>query len=181
MGQYLVIGIATHISADKAKAAKEFKSIDNFKIEFEKNFNSNGLYQIEETDNYIHLCLKPEIAEKEWLNFIETFFRLRYPKDDRQSETLEKLSQADKLQAWLDLAERNKAEWYQSDHLYFYPMENPYYYQRFYVGMDLVVLSLDGKIIMECYNELFAFFTRLIREKLADYRLADSLFMYITE
>ena len=50
-----------------------------------------------------------------------------------------------------------------------------------YVSMDMVVLSCDGKIIMECFYELFTFFTRLVREKMADYRMANSLFVYITD
>lgn len=47
--------------------------------------------------------------------------------------------------------------------------------------MDLIILSLDGKIAMECYNDLFTFFTRLIRERFASYRLADSMFVFLTE
>lgn len=69
MGQHIAIGIATCISADKARAATEFKSIDDFKAMFEKDFSRNGLYQIEETEERIRLRLKTEIAEKEW-NFV---------------------------------------------------------------------------------------------------------------
>ena len=57
--------------------------------------------------------------------------------------------------------------------------DNPYL--DLYLHLDLVLLSIDGKIFMEGYNDLFAFFTRIIREKLADYRLSDSLFVYITD
>ena len=44
----------------------------------------------------------------------------------------------------------------------------------------MVVLSLDGKIWMECYAKLFDFFARLIREKLSQYRLSNSLYIDIT-
>ena len=181
MGQYLAIGIATRISADKARAAAEFKDINNFRALFEKEFNHNGIYQIEETEERIHFRLKTEIAEKEWKDFISTFYKIRYTKDDGQTEILNNLSQATNLQAWLDLAEKDKRQCYQAVHLNYDPMENPYYYHNFPVSMDLVVLSLDGKLIIECYNDLFAFLTRMLRERLADYRLADSLFVYITE
>ncbi len=49
------------------------------------------------------------------------------------------------------------------------------------VYMDFVTLSMDGKVWMECYNELFDFFTHLIREKLSKYQLSESLFVEITD
>ena len=181
MGQYLVIGIATCITAEKARAEKEFKSIENFKVLFEKEFNSSGIYEMDETDEWINLRLKPDITEMEWLDFLRTFYKLRYTTDYQQDAAIEELSKAHDLKTWLDLADEKRYQCYQSDYIYCYPMENPNYYRNFHVGMDLVILSLDGKIIMECYNELFAFFTCLVREKLLDYRLSDSLFVYITE
>ncbi len=47
--------------------------------------------------------------------------------------------------------------------------------------VDHILLSLAGKIMMECYDDMFAFFTRLIRERMASYKLADSLLVYITQ
>ena len=181
MGQYIVIGIATSISADKARVAKEFKDTDSFKALFEKEFNHSGIYQLEETDERIRLRLKPEIAEREWIDFIGSFFKIRYTEDYRQASALNDLSQAANLQAWMDLANKHKYQCYQSIHLYYYPMENPNYYHGFSVEMDIVGLSFDGKIIMECYNDLFAFLTRTIRERLSDYRIANGLFVYLTE
>jgi len=49
------------------------------------------------------------------------------------------------------------------------------------VMVDHILLSLAGKIMMECYDDMFAFFTRLIRERMASYKLADSLLVYITQ
>lgn len=182
MGQYLFIGIATRISANVKKAEEEFKSIENFKKQFELTFNRSGIYQMEEADGRIDLCLNPEVAEKEWLRFLESFYQLRYIGDHRQDEIVKELSKTDNLQEWLDLADEKRYECYQSDFLQYFLMENPDSpYRNLYVNLDLVLLSIDGKIIMEGYNELFAFFTRIIREKLADFRLADSLFVYITE
>lgn len=182
MGQYLFIGIATRISANVMKAKEQFKSIENFKKQFEQTFNRSGIYQMEEADGRIDLCLNPEVAEKEWLRFLDSFYQLRYSSDYRQDEVIKELSKTSNLQEWLDLADEKRYECYQSDFLQYFPLENPDNpYSNLYVNMDLVLLSIDGKIIMEGYNELFAFFTRIIREKLADYRLADSLFVYITE
>ena len=185
MGRYLIIGIATKISADKERIEREarFKSWEDFKLKFEKDFNSSGLYQMEETDNQVVLRLKPEIAEKEWVDFIRSFYKIRYVIDysPEQDEVLQAISQAYKLEDWLALAEENRYESYHFNRLYFYPMVSREEKYMTYVSMDMVVLSCDGKIIMECFYELFTFFTRLVREKMADYRMANSLFVYITD
>lgn len=54
-----------------------------------------------------------------------------------------------------------------------------YEYAKVYVNH--ILLSVAGKILMEYYDRMFAFFTRLVRERMASYKLADSLFVYITE
>ena len=182
MGQYLFIGIATRISANVKNVKEAFKSIGNFKKHFEQTFNRNGIYQMEETDGRIDLCLNPEVAEKEWLQFLDSFYKLRYTSDYGQADAIKEMSKTNNLQEWIDLADKKQYECYQSDFLQYFPMEipdNPYL--DLYLHLDLVLLSIDGKIFMEGYNDLFAFFTRIIREKLADYRLSDSLFVYITD
>ena len=46
--------------------------------------------------------------------------------------------------------------------------------------VEQILLSADGKIIMECWGNLFRFFTRLIKERLSKYKLADSLLVAIS-
>ena len=186
MGQYLAIGIASAIGVDKQKAEKEFKGLENFKNTFEKEFNQRGIYQLDETETFIQFDLKPEIAQKEWEEFIRSFYELRYKGDeayiDEYNEALEEIGEVHDLQGWLKLAKEKRFECYQMTELYFYPMDNPFSFDGYtYMGMDMVVLSLDGKIFMECYGSLFDFFTRIIREKLSRFSLSDSLFLYITD
>lgn len=64
MGQFLVIGIATRITADKLRVEKEFKDIKYFKTLFEKKINSAGIYQLSETENTIELRLNRLIRER---------------------------------------------------------------------------------------------------------------------
>lgn len=47
-------------------------------------------------------------------------------------------------------------------------------------GATQIILSIDGKILMECYEGLFDFFTRMIRERLSKYKLADALLVSIS-
>ena len=173
MGQFLVIGIATRITADKLRVEKEFKDIKYFKTLFEKKINSAGIYQLSETENTIELRLKSEIAEQEWPDFIQAFYSLRYQPHEND-EIIEYLYQRKTLKEWISLGEEKLYQNYQLANLHYY-IHDYHFNCNIPILMNMMVLSLDGKIIMECYDELFAFFTRLIRERLSNYRLANSL------
>lgn len=181
MGCFLAIGIATRMVADKERYARAFKGVEGLKAAMEQQFNSSGIYQMIETESKVVLELKPEVAEKEWIDFIRAFYDIRYTDYEERDMILEELSQKDNLRDWYEIAACKKYEGYQAIDFYFYPLEGSSSFYHPYVFMDMVILSLDGKIMMECYWSLFEFFTRIIREKLSNYRLADSLFMDITE
>lgn len=73
MGQYLTIGIATRIVADKERAERLFGNVDDFKSAFEKEFNQSGIYQMKETDTVISFELKREAADPEMIDFVRAF------------------------------------------------------------------------------------------------------------
>lgn len=53
-------------------------------------------------------------------------------------------------------------------------------WHRAYLDLGGIDLSLDGKILMECYNGLFKFFTSLVQEKFNKYSLSKTLRVTIT-
>lgn len=174
MGQYLVIGIATQITADK----RECNDIENFKTLFEKKLNSAGIYQLSETETTIELRLKPEIAEPEWTDFIQAFYGLRYQPHE-YDEIIKDLNQRKTLEEYIVYAEEKLNQKYHLTHLHYY-LQDGHFNRHIPIVMKMMILSLDGKIIMECYDELFTFINRLIRERLSNYRLANSLYVDIT-
>ena len=186
MGRYLVIGIATSIGVSKQKAENEYRRLETYKAVLENDFNKNEIYQWIETEDFFGLKLKPEIAEKEWGDFIRSFFELRYLDNDQEdyqiNETLEAIAKEHDLEGWLELAKQKSFYCYQRDRFCFYPINNPHsYYGYSCAQVEFVALSYDGKILMECYDGLLDFFTRIIRERLSNYRLSDSLLVHITE
>lgn len=181
MGQYLSVGIVTRIIVSRERVVQRFKSVDDFKVAFDKEFNANGIYNLRETDSDFFLELKPEIAEMEWVEFIRAFYELCYAGAKDHSDVLEALSKESTLEAWLAIAEDKKFYDYQADdYMESYPLESPDHYRSLYVNMEQVILAIDGKIIMESYRGMFNFFARSIRKCLSDYRLSDSLFVSIT-
>ena len=180
MGQYLTIGIATHIVADKERAERLFGNVDDFKSAFEKEFNDSNIYQMKETDTTIVFDLKPDVAEPELLDFVRAFYELRYAKKRDYNDVLEALSKENTLQGWLNIADEKRFECFQTDEYVRYPIESPSPFSNLYINVEQIILSIDGKIVMECYNDLFAFFTRLLRTQFEKYRLTNSLLVYIS-
>lgn len=66
---------------------------------------------------------------------------------------------------------------------YFQSYQDDSKYEYFYVDDDNwleipynareMILSIDGKIIMECYDEVFDFFRRCIVSRLSDFKLSN--------
>ena len=180
MGQYLTIGIATHIVTDKERAERLFGNIDDFKSAFEKEFNESNIYQMRETDTAIVFDLKSAVAEPELMDFVRAFYELRYENKRDYEDVLEALSKENTLQGWLNIADEKRFECFQTDEYVRYPIESPNPFCDLYLSIKQIILSIDGKIIMECYHDLFAFFTRLLQEKLKFYNLSNSLLVYIS-
>ena len=91
------------------------------------------------------------------------------------------LSKYDSLVKWVEVARETNAHYYHYDSLRWYPFNGEREWDATTVHANIVGLSLDGKIGMEYYYEIFAFFTRLLRDRLSQFRLADSLLVHITE
>jgi len=157
-----------------------FSSFEAFKEALLKRFNVNGIYSIEEDDEEIRLTLKPDVAEAEWLPFLRAFYKLRFG-DEEQEGIASRLSEYDNLEAWINLAKGKPFESYQAATLYNFPIYGELKYDRTSVSVDYIILSLTGKIWMECYGKLFDFFSRLIQDRLSTFRLADGLIVDISE
>ena len=184
MGTYVTIGLATRIRADKKRVKRDFWNLDEFKTTLKQLFNSKDIYDVSEDDDSIILTLKEEVARQEWIDFLRTFYQLRFGENcDLDGQTneqiLKALSAHSNLQSWLDIAKEKKFYCYQSDHIGYYPIRGGSHYS--YLSIDYVLLDMAGKAIMECYAEMFLFFTQLLRERLSSFRLSDTLFVAMTE
>lgn len=182
MGQYLTIGLMTMIAVDKQEAkARDAATSDEIRTAMQEAFNQNGIYTMDETENEVRLTLKPEVAEAEMTDMLEDFYQLRYYENNKWQEQLEEIKKRHTLDEWLELADASCSSMFQLDRYVW--ISTPFYRGWSYslpTNATQIVLSSDGKILMECYGRLFRFFTRLIREKLSKYRLANALFVSIS-
>ena len=184
MGQYLTIGIATKICISKERAKRETSSATPEKIRetLEACYNKSGIYTVEENESYVYLSLRPDVAEPELLDMLQDFYAIRYAgRVGRTAQLMEELKSHTRWEEWMEIAKDKRYECFQDDQ--YVVTSTPYkggWTNSLTTSVEQIILSLDGKIIMECWGSLFDFFTRLIRERLSKYRLADSLMVEIS-
>ena len=97
---------------------------------------------------------------------------------DYATEILKILGESNGFDEWIDIANQRQHQIYQSDR------RNEYLWlgkkESLYAPVfESVLLSMDGKIVMECYNSILRFFTECVRERLKQYKLAKALSVYI--
>lgn len=184
MGQYLTIGLVTSIAISKERAKSEASATpEEVKSALQKAYNQSGIYNLEEDESAVYLKLKSEVANSEMADFLEEFYQLRYgEKDWGMKADMDKIKSRQTLEEWLELADGSCMEAFQLDRYVWLstPFCREIWKYRLDTSATQIILSLDGKILMECYEGLFAFFTRMIRERLSGYRLADALLVSIS-
>lgn len=181
MGQYLSIGIYTRISASRRAAESQYNSIDECRenIVKDKELDEN-LYDFHVDDEDVYFTLKPDVLSRDIVELAKRFYAMRYAYGNKHDveEALAALEKCKNDQDVIELA--------QSKH--FHCFRDSFTYDsvsatRSIGGMLIkvrsITLSIDGKIIMESYGELFSFFTSLIQEKLADIPLSKALHVFI--
>lgn len=184
MGQYLTIGLLTRIAVGKERAKKTASATpEEVRNVVQKVYNQSGIYDLVEDDDAVYLKLKPEVANAEMANFLEEFYQLRYgEKDWSRKADMDKIKSRQTLEEWLELADGSCMEAFQLDRYVW--VSTPFCREIITYRLDTsatqIILSLDGKILMECYEGLFDFFTRMIRERLSKYRLAEALLVSIS-
>ena len=155
MGRYLGIGIVTEVSTNKDEAIKALSGEDAAKDYLNRRYNHTGLYDFIDNGCY-NFTLKRDIVRREWIDVLKTFYPMRYPgwKDD--TNVIGSLQALDDPKKWL-------AKETASGH-----------HTQYASQVDMICLSLDGKILMETYDGVMEFFTSLVRERLSGFQLRDA-------
>lgn len=177
MGQYLSICLRHTIDVDRKEAENAYGSYDDAIAKLTYWLGDNReLFHIESTDDIISITLRPEIAMNHIVDLLNRFYVLYYGHTDEEvMEKIEKCSNWDEVLKWAD---RKCFEAFQENHSYDYLYVNGH---RIYYRMYTILLTLEGKIEMECYGKTFELLDRLLREKLSSNPLASLLTTIITD
>lgn len=165
MGQFIKFGLCTKVSfpeKSKQRIERYYQSFDNFISEFERKTHLNTqLFNLAEVDNGYSLTLKDELLEIDTLTeFLKAFFADIY--DDEKDFSVycnpiyEDIKDKKTSAELIQFAE-------QKPHQNFQLSESWRRMDDIDIGYEYIVLFLNGKAYMECYNEFFSYIEKLLR------------------
>ena len=178
MGRYLSIGIATELCFEKKEAEDVFDTVSNAIDHVVKNYAPSEIYDMTENARFIGFKLKDKILETELHNFLNVFYSDRMAFDSSSCEKesiLSAVSEAKSAEEIITLAKGKPFEHFQLDS-YWEPISIKGNWGHYlYLNMEGIDLSLDGKIMMECYGSLFRYMTFVLRERYKEFQLSKTL------
>lgn len=180
MGQYLAVGLRLKASVRKEKQL-DGKSVEEILGKVEDKYNLSEIYERREEETYYEYSIKKEVLDKELVPLIEKFYALRYTKGERTdaANVIETLKALPDTSARLELLNERRFQTYQAGN------DMDYFYIDVFPPMEIrvcsynVILSIDGKIAMECYGRAFDFFSRCIAAQLQEFALSKALTVWI--
>ncbi len=185
MGCYLAIGLKLTLAIRKKDLADivndEVSSVDILK-QLEEKFHLKGIYTFHEEEDYYIYKIKDSVLEKEAKDFLRNFYKLRYVDEDSldgAEKVLEDVKDFSSLDAIASVLKEKRYQTFQEgDYADYIRILNPFR-NNLRVFCNCAILSLDGKIIMECYGDLFKFLRRCIVAQLSEYDLSQALDIWI--
>jgi hypothetical protein len=183
MGQFLSIGIVTVCGVSKKELQKQNIIKDELIAEMQKRlYFEPSIYNFLETEESYLFHLQTTVLENYLLPFLEKLYPFLYlGRGEEFKQTLEMLRNTAPSQ-WLALAERKSQEEFQIDKY----GENEYLYfnkpsrARIGVFSTTILLSLEGKIMMEEYGRQFNFFRYCIQQTFSEFPIAKAIRVYIS-
>jgi hypothetical protein len=184
MGQYLAIGLITKASVNKQEMTKGKVSEAELTDELKKSLHFNpNIFERSENNDYLVFTLRKDVLETQLIPLLEKLYPLIYAssQDRDYCEIIEKLKETEPAER-LDLAESKyyiefqKDKYGESDRLHFMKDFRP----KIKVSYDCIMLSTEGKIMMEEYGRQFNFFKYCIAQTFKEFSLAGAIRVYIT-
>ena len=127
--------------------------------------------------------LRRNFLKTELIDFLGDFYAARMSFNGKSGECdslISTLKEAHTAEEIMSLAEEKRWEHFQKDSYWESICIQNELWHRAYLEMEGIDLSLDGKILMECYGGLSKFFTSLVQEKFNKYSLSKALRVTIT-
>lgn len=185
MGQYLMVGLRLGFSMDKediAKVVNEERTVEDILRSFERYYLPAPIYRREEQEDTYVYSLDKALLDKELMPFLERFYDFRYiTRHEKEKgkvvlDLMETLPSTDKR---LEVAKRKEYDCYQWDRYLSAYYVDDWRIKRVLVRTEVLLLSFEGKILMECYDSLFDFFRRSIINQFPDFEIAKTIDVYI--
>lgn len=183
MGQYLAIGLATRIAADRKKAADAGLDDHALALRMQESLGFvPANYQSAHTDTDWVWQLRTERLASDLIPLLEAVYPLLYPAAGSGNDTAEVLAKLAGMppEEWLPWMKEASLYSFQDDRYGSGDSLRTGTGSRIPVYYRHVALSMEGKIVMEEYGRHFRFFQHCIAAAFPSLPLAGSLRVYIT-
>lgn len=182
MGCFLAIGLRLTAAIRKKDIdhRQDGVSLEDALDRVANECHLGDIYDRTEEDDYIVYTVKKEILDEELMPFLKKFYSLRYPEGAQadSSHVLEDLEKLPDTASRLAVLEKKSYQSYQEgDEFVYYSINGLWDDVR--LSCRNAILSVDGKIIMECYDDVFRFFRRCIAGQMPEYKLSQALSVWI--
>lgn len=180
MGQYLATGIVQRMSFTKSEKVDE-DSLNFLISELSQKINLNKYnLSISKEKKKYSWEIKDEHLEKGLIDFLKEQYKIYGILDDERIAFLDKLSKLKTGKKIREVAALKENPNFQLiDHIFAY-QEMRWPLDNIVINYDLIGLFLDGKIIMECYNNILDYLSKIIQLQKDKYPLADCVRVMIT-
>lgn len=178
MGEFLSIGICTDLFIEK----KPINSYDLKKNDLETIFSKVidiEKYKFGENEKYFYWDIKEEyLTSENIINLMKELFKDYSTDPEREGyynkiyETLSNLKTSDEL---IKYAKEKPYQQFQMAQYREYKDFNIKFDRGGYYYCDLIIFTLDGKILMECYGQLLRFIEKILRDRYSNNDLAGCI------
>lgn len=183
MGQFLAIGLRLELAVRKQDVAEHLEntSLEEILKQIEEKCHLNDIYKRDDTDDYYIFKLKEELLDSELVPFLEKFYSLRYPLGSEldSHDVLDALKDIDNTHDRLELLTYKRFQTYQEGEDFDYCRIGNSWSNKVRICSNNAILSIDGKIIMECYGDVFSFFRRCIVAQMSNFKIAEAMTVWI--
>ncbi len=183
MGTYLTTGIVQDIIIEKRQIRYKDITIDIINARLKEEINLDHYDYTEDSDGY-YWKIKPKMLEGNLVEFLDTQFQMyEGKKDSHMQKALEEIAKAKTGNEILNLAASNELINFQlvdqiMEHIRVIRSNGFDEHVRIYY--NVISYFMDGKIIMECYANIFKYFELNIRLQKDKYPIVDCVKIMIT-
>lgn len=179
MGQFLAIGLATNIRVDKREKRGGQLSLEQLQENMKQElYYEPEIYTAVENEDFFSFQLNEDVLYGQLIPFLKLLYPLLYDNNEYYDDILKRLKTLPS-EKWLEWADLKPEEAFQFD-----KHAEPDYlnneFSQICVNSDFLMLSMEGKILMESYGRQFKFLKYTMTQSFKQFTLAGALQIYIT-
>jgi len=183
MGQFLATGLVSRMSVSKAEMQQGKITIEEIRERLEKIYYYDlSIFDEKEEDEYISWTINNKFMEEELISFLKEFLYRITSSSKNANDAIDSLEKRG-VANWLEIAEEKDLydfqidEYGEREYMYF---SNKDFRPTVKINFTCVMLSAEGKIMMEEYGRQFNFYKYCMIQAFSNFKIASALRVYIT-